>query len=136
MIDSLSEGLISLENSVDTLDIIANTAPNFQASVLRQNVARPTKTEGIFHYSSSEENSGGRTDFSAGVRSTAVPSLFRQRMRRKKHACSIRILRNGGSRGISKSPQAVRTSRNARIKKNGRSYITTHSRADGSERIE
>ena len=76
VIDSSSKELISLESPMGTLDISANSAPNCPASVLRQNLARPTMTEGIVPYSSSEQNSGVRTDFGAGVKDQSSPIVI------------------------------------------------------------
>ena len=61
-----------------------------------------------------------------------MPSLFRQRRRRRKLALRHT---NPQEWRISKSTQAARTSRNARAIENGRPYVAAHRRADGSGKI-
>ena len=68
VIDSSSERLMSVGGPADTSDISADAAPSYTASVYRANIAKPTNTEGIYRYLSSEENRRVRLDFSAGVK--------------------------------------------------------------------
>ena len=135
--DSSSEGLLLVVRPAGTSDVSANAALKCTASDSCANVAQPMKTEGIVTYSSSKDNSGARLEFSTGVKEHSSPIVMSS-TEEAEEICPRAYESSGmevqeGSVSPHKRPEQVVTLDS--IKMEGLK-CPTHSRADGSGRIE